>query len=212
MPSEIIKEIKEQPGFKLNVALPDGNNGYLRLVRADGQDAALLARWRTDHYDKFFTRIKPNEEEVLDWLKRYQSDYTDLMFLVEYPHDGPIGQMALSKIDLHKKSAELGRIIHGRKGTPKGIMQAASKTLIEWALSFLNLEQIYLDVFADNQKARNFYIKLGFCLSAIQQYHRTITSEGIERYGTVAPEKTVGREVPTCSVHRMILEKGRWEH
>ncbi len=208
MPWELIKEIKEQTGFKLKVALPDGDTGYLRLVHANRKDAALLAKWRTEHFDQFFTRIKPSKKEVFDWLKRYETDYTDMMFMLEYPDENPIGQMALSKIDLDRKSAEFGRIICGVKRTPKEIMQIASKILIEWAYSFFNLQQIYLDVFAYNQNALNLYVKLGFRISAIQQYHKTIISGGIERYIKIAPGKTIDNEDQTCFVHRMILEKG----
>lgn len=208
MPPDIIKEIKEQPGFMLRVELPEGNDGCLRLVHVDRKDAAVLAKWRTDHYEKFFTRIKPNENEVLDWLKRYQSDGADLMFLVEYPHDRPIGQMALSKIDLHKKSAEFGRIIHGRKGAPKGIMHIAAQTLIAWAFRSFHLHQIYLQLFADNHPAVHMYGKLGFHVAEIHYYQRTITATGVEQYMKIEQERTGGDDRSARVVYRMILKGG----
>lgn len=176
------------------------------MVRTDKRDAAILAEWRTDHYDKFFTRIKPSKEDMLNWLRNYESDDTDLMFLIEYPSGIPIGQMSLTKMDLNERVAEFGRIIHGGEKAPENIMQIASRTLIEWARNIFNLQRIYIEVFADNQRALNLYSKLGFHISEIQYFQRMITSEGIEQFVKIerrafAKEKEQGR-----SVAKMILE------
>ncbi len=206
MPSEIVSEIKRKGGFKLNIE-PSGNDaGYLRLVTVDRSDAALLAQWRTAHFDKFFTWIKPGEGDVLEWLKSYEADDRDLLFIVECPSGAAVGQMALSKIDREERSAEFGRVIRGDRRSPRDIMLNASRTLIAWAFDSLNLERIYLQVFAHNRPARRLYDELGFCLSEVQHFRRSVTPEGIERY--VQSQNGTGKdEGDTSPVLKMILEK-----
>ena len=191
----------------MKIELPDGSEGHLRLVHSDKTDAAILAKWRTEHFDNFFTRIKPNIEDVLSWLRNYECDDTDLMFLIEYPPGIPIGQLSLSKIDLNEKSAEFGRMIRGRKAALKDIMQIASMSLVEWAFHTFELKRIHLCVFADNVRALNFYSRIGFRMSERRDYRKMLTPEGMERYVDIGKEMNPVDEDQIRSVLIMTMER-----
>lgn len=182
-----LKKETQSPQSHVKIATLKSVNAYLRPVQAKREDALLMAKWRTETYQSFFTWIQPNEVEMLEWLMRYENVDNDIIFLVEAPE--PIGQMSIYNVDMDEKLAEFGRLIRGEKKGSKGLMSHACAALLRWAFSCLQLNEITLEVFADNQKAIALYRRLGFYVSNIVLFSKTKTTEGIVRWVEVKEAK-----------------------
>ena len=97
--------------------------------------------------------------------------------------------MSIYNIDTDKKLAEFGRLIRGEEKCPNGLMSHACAALLQWAFSYLQLDEITLEVFADNQNAVALYRHLGFYVSNIVLFSKTKTTEGIVRWVEVTEKK-----------------------
>lgn len=204
-----LKKESQSPQSHVKIATLKSVNAYLRPVQTKREDASLMAKWRTETYQSFFTWIQPNEVEILEWLMRYENDDNDIIFFVEAPAGEPIGQMSIYNVDTDKRHAEFGRLIRGEKKGPNGLMTHACAALLQWAFSCLQLNEITLEVFADNQKAIALYRRLGFYVSNIVLFSKTKTTEGIVRWVEVTEKKGTSRD--KCQyrkVRNMVINSG----
>lgn len=153
----------------------------IRPIRINREDAAITAEWRSKFFKSFFTWIKPSQNDMLGWLKKYyKGNSGDIIFIIEICGAGPLGQMALYNIDFHKKQAEFGRLIKGdKKRGPKDIMTFAIKRLLRWAFDCLKLKNIFLEVFADNRHAVALYKALGFRIRGSLKFQKVLLRNGV---------------------------------
>jgi RimJ/RimL family protein N-acetyltransferase len=190
---EIVRSTKatcQDPKHYIEIGTPEGVKGYLRPVRTRTEDATKMAKWRTEHYDRFFTWVRPSVNDMLNWLVHYENRDNDILFILEAPAGISVGQMALHNIDPYKEEADFGRVIRGEKKGKRGIMVLAAAALLEWAISCLELKTISLQTFADNEPAVSLYKDLGFRISNCCLFRRTKTREGIVRW--VETKKSTG--------------------
>ena len=177
-----LKKESRQVQKRIRIAKLKDHEAYLRPIHEKSEDAALLAKWRAEHYQSLFTWVQPNEVEMLEWLAGYEDDDTAIMFFVECPAGVPIGQVSIYNVDQDRKVAEFGRLIRGERKGPRGLMSFACDTLIRWSFTYLRSEKIFLEVFADNEKAVALYKRLGFVLSTRLTFKRTINSQNIVQW------------------------------
>jgi len=180
--SNLIPIMKNQNGSLSNylkIKTCTKRDAILRPVRVNREDASLLARWRAQEYKNFFTWVKPDLSEMLQWLGNYQTDDRQILFIVESPVGIPIGQMSLYGIDYSKKITEFGRLIRGCSHVQKNFMGSACYGLLKWGYSTLDLEKTFLEVFADNKKAVSLYERLGFVISKSLMFKRTETPDRV---------------------------------
>ncbi len=177
----------------------------LRPVFPVRDDAEKISKWRIQYYSNFFTWIKPGADEVMEWIKNYQQDNSDIMFFAETPPGQAFGQLAIYDVQSDKKTAEFGRIIRGLTGGPKGLMTKSAGALLNWGFSELNLETINLEVFADNLNAIKFYKKLGFKVFGELSFYQNITLAGIPKWDKNNP---CTDEIAEKSKIKKVLEMG----
>lgn len=72
-----------------------------------------------------------------------------------------IGQCGLYRIDHFNRRCELG-IALGRASWGKGFGQDAVRTLVDYAITHLNMNRVSLQVLADDTRAMGAYRKVGF--------------------------------------------------
>ena len=187
-PVSVIRRLKQGAGCPLpNVPVPglEGGFGVLRPVRADPEDAAPMARWRTESFMSFFSWVRPDARDMLMWLKAYDTRDDDVIFMVEAPPGRPVGQMSLYHVDPVSMEAEFGRVAKGRTG-PAGVMTRAAGVLIGWAFEELGLAKLRLDVFASNREAVALYGRLGFSVVDRHPYRPMDTDDRVVRWVPVA--------------------------
>jgi len=177
-----LKKEGQSPQNHIKIESLRNINACLRPVQTKREDARLMAKWRREIYQSFFTWIQPSEAEMLEWLMHYENVDNDIIFLVEALGGEPIGQLSIYNVDTDKKLAEFGRLIRGGGKAPRGIMSQACAALLRWAFSCLQLKKIGLEVFADNQKAISIYKRLGFRVSNILLFRRIHMSRNVVRW------------------------------
>lgn len=75
-----------------------------------------------------------------------------------------IGNASFSHIDWHARSAEVGLFIGEKAYWDKGYGTQVMQLMLRHGFETLNLNRIYLQVFADNLRAIRCYEKVGFVL------------------------------------------------
>ena len=106
-----------------------------------------------------FTDAHISNEEQEKWYRRQQMDKKNLMFIAFA--DDPVGYCQVKNIDYVNRTCELGFCI-APEYQDKGYGTILVKELIKHVTEKLNLHRLYLEVFADNEKAIRLYERCGF--------------------------------------------------
>lgn len=138
-------------------------------------DLQVLAQWRNDNADNFFSVWPIAQSEQAGWYQKYLGSGRERQFMVEIEQAGStkqeasalrwitIGTLSLLNINHHNQTAELGRVMLGDKRFEKnGYMSGAIKALLKFAFEEANLNRVYCEFFADNKEAKNLYKSCGF--------------------------------------------------
>lgn len=96
-----------------------------------------------------------------NWLER-NIDNDGMFCIVEKESDKLIGNMGLKDINHLHRTATLGIFIGDKESRNKGYGTEAIKLLLDYGFNYLNLNNIKLDVFEFNQRAKACYEKCGF--------------------------------------------------
>lgn len=89
------------------------------------------------------------------WRETGREDYAIIDSLGKH-----VGNCGLSNIDLQRNKSELW--IYLGEGRGKGVGTQALHLLLDRAFRALKLNRVYLRVVANNERARLFYLRLGF--------------------------------------------------
>ena len=96
-----------------------------------------------------------------NWLER-NIDNDGMFCIIEKESDKLIGNMGLKDINHLHRTATLGIFIGDKESRNKGYGTEAIKLLLDYGFNYLNLNNIKLDVFEFNQRAKECYEKCGF--------------------------------------------------
>ena len=115
----------------------------------------LLAQWR-EASSRWFDVFKVTEEGTRIWLKKQVIDMKNrLLFMLETVDGIPIGHMGFYR-------GEVDNVIRGRRDILKGVMTHALNAMLKWAFTDLDIRDLYVRVFSDNERAIAFYKRCGF--------------------------------------------------
>jgi UDP-4-amino-4,6-dideoxy-N-acetyl-beta-L-altrosamine N-acetyltransferase len=138
----------------------------LRPVEQD--DLERLVHWRNepDHWTCFFNKFPLSLAGQKQWFERLLNDAAQQLFIICTRRDGSaIGTMGLSNIDFANQSAELGNCLIGDSDARgKGYAKAATQLMLKYCFKRLNMNRVYLYVYANNQPAVRLYEQCGFTL------------------------------------------------
>jgi RimJ/RimL family protein N-acetyltransferase len=139
----------------------------LRLRLLEERDLPLTLAWRNqDHVRRWFfspAAITPGEHRA--WYAGYRRRDDDFVLIIERrgATPGPIGQIALYHVDSKAKTGELGRLMIGPpEALGKGLAREAAGALLAAARERLGLEEVHLEVYAQNARAIAVYAACGF--------------------------------------------------
>lgn len=143
-------------------------------------DLPLLVEWRNipEIYRNFYEHEPLSLAMQQRWFDNFLKRTDEKFWIVETNQDvRPIGTIALVDIDLRNRKAEIGRVLIASQAHRNGgYGREMFGLVIAYAFEHLNLNRLYLDVFADNTTAVTFYQNSGFVKEGCFRNH--IYSEG----------------------------------
>jgi RimJ/RimL family protein N-acetyltransferase len=148
-------------------SLPPIQNQRIRLCLLEESDLPMTLGWRNQSHIRrwFFHSDVITPEQHRAWFERYVQQDDDYVFVIQELGDilRPVGQVALYHIDWTAKRAEFGRLMIGEPDARgKGSAREATELLVGMALGDLGLQEVYLEMFADNVPALAIYTACGF--------------------------------------------------
>jgi RimJ/RimL family protein N-acetyltransferase len=136
----------------------------VRLRAVEPSDLPDYHRWLNDpeviRYLKIYAPFSMADEEA--WYAEVREDPNQMVFAIEIETGQLIGNLALMDLNWKDRRAELGIVIGDKSHWGKGYAQDAIQTLLAFAFGQMNLNRVYLRVFADHAPAINAYRKCGF--------------------------------------------------
>lgn len=139
----------------------------IKLRRLESKDCDGMFEWMQDEeiVHSFRKNMKNStREDVLEFIANANNisfDGRDLHYAVVDETDEYLGTISLKTINLKDRNAEFAISLR-RKFWGKGVAQTATRELLKTAFQKLNLEKVYLNVLADNERAIHLYEKCGF--------------------------------------------------
>lgn len=144
----------------------------IRIRPITVEDTNLIVKWRNNPavMTNFIYQKELTEEEHINWLytKVFNGD-TKQFIIEEIATDKRIGSVYIRDIDINHHKGEFGIFIGEDSARGKGYGTMATVQLLRYAFESLELNRVFLRVFADNPSAIACYKKAGF------------TEEGIAR-------------------------------
>ena len=145
----------------------------IRLRPIEKDDLARYVKWFADpelrgYLDGHLPMGQAQEEKWFEQSLAAKDRNTQSWAIDAQPADmavGPwvhIGGCGLHEIEWRHRWAELGIVIGSRDYWGRGYGTDAVQTLTRWAFDTLNLNRVYLRVFADNARAIHCYEKVGY--------------------------------------------------
>ena len=137
------------------------------LVASNSNWAKLECKWKNDPKVRRYARsMWPSIlEEVKKWYEppadRHIRNF--IVFLIYHKADKrPIGKVGFSRINWVNRNANIWGLIGEPEYWGKGIIGEATKLLIRYGFTELNLHKIYAGVFSPNARSLRAAEKLGF--------------------------------------------------
>jgi RimJ/RimL family protein N-acetyltransferase len=109
------------------------------------------------HYD-----LPLRVDRTIEWF-RSKDNTRRLDCVIEY-NGIPVGLIGLLQIDKVNRKAEYYITVGETSYKQKGIATKATKAILDYAFTHLNLHKVYLTVDAKNERAIRLYEKVGFKL------------------------------------------------
>ena len=145
----------------------------IRLRPVEKDDLPRFVKWLADPetrtYVSLYLPLSQAQEE--HWYERNLTAGDLQAWAIDaQPDDGGaghwvhIGSCGLHSIDQRSRAGELGIIIGAPEYRGQGYGADAVQTLVAFGFYTLNLNRVYLRVFADNARAIRCYEKVGFQL------------------------------------------------
>jgi RimJ/RimL family protein N-acetyltransferase len=161
--------------------------GTKTLLRAlEEEDLPRCVRWFNDPEVRRLLNMRyplSMTEEERWWASRLEREGTgDVIFAIEAEDGKHIGNLGLHNVDHENRRAMLGIAI-GEKGYwGRGYGTDAIGATLGWAFGYLNLNRVYLTVYATNQRAIRCYEKCGFQHEGIQRQAQYIDGEYVDEW------------------------------
>jgi UDP-4-amino-4,6-dideoxy-N-acetyl-beta-L-altrosamine N-acetyltransferase len=132
-------------------------------------------KWRNDPdvYGCFYEHEPLSLAMQHRWYEAFLQRADEKYWLAETLAEAqPVGTIALVHLDRRNRRAELGRVLIAPDSLRQGgIGTELCELALDYAFGHLDLNRVYLDVFADNAPAIALYKKLGFHEEGLLRQH-----------------------------------------
>lgn len=179
--------------------------GRLRCIdrsNCENEDLiASLTAWRNASRQAFLTQFEATEDRTRNWLSKIVIPGEGKILFVIIDADGKlIGNVGLANV--FKGSAEIDNVMRGSVSRFSGIAAAAVSSLLKWAFEALEVQDVHLHVFSNNQRAISLYEQIGFMKSSVRRLS-VLKEEAETRYRVESDEGSTA----DCAYLRMDLER-----
>jgi diamine N-acetyltransferase len=135
----------------------------IALRAAERDDLPRYVEWLNDpvvleYFGRFLPLSLAREEE---WYEKMLQDSSVCNFAIEFEGQH-VGGAGFCSIDGRNRSAEVGLFVGMPELWDQGLGRDVLETLVHFGFEQLNLNRIYLRVFAEHKRAVHLYEKLGF--------------------------------------------------
>lgn len=142
----------------------------VNLRALEREDLSKMCKWRNDpeaiRFIFSYLPISMAEEE--EWFSRYLKEEKSRVFVIQTKEAREaIGYLLVSNIDHKNQNAEVGIHIDEKEYQGKGLGTDAMRRLLQFLFEEMNLHRIYLYVHDYNERALDFYKKMGFVQEGI---------------------------------------------
>lgn len=141
-----------------------GDRCYLSPIQVE--DADKWAEWLNDLDVSLPLGDEAYTSLPLDRLREYASQvirHDEHVFtIVDLETDRPLGRCLLFNVDLVNRNAMMGLLIGEKAYWGQGYGQDATRLLLDYAFTLLNLHSVMLGVFSFNERAVHTYRAVGF--------------------------------------------------
>lgn len=139
----------------------------VRLRLLEESDLETTLAWRNqDNIRKWFlTSTTLTLEQHRTWFLNYQTRDTDFIFIIESKKHGnlPVGQISFYNIDYATHRGEYGRLMIGNSiAAAQGLAHEATRLILQFAFETIGVEEVYLSVLLNNERAIHLYKACGF--------------------------------------------------
>ncbi|HUV45504.1 MAG TPA: UDP-4-amino-4,6-dideoxy-N-acetyl-beta-L-altrosamine N-acetyltransferase [Dehalococcoidia bacterium] len=136
-------------------------NVTLKLLPLSREYVEFVRQVRNDPRvsEHLFTDTHISKEEQERWYRKQARDKRSFVFIALA--DRPVGYCQIKNVDYVNLSCEVGFCL-APEYQSKGYGAALVKELIRYARGKLNMHRVYLEVFADNERAIRLYERCGF--------------------------------------------------
>ena len=136
----------------------------LRLI--EEEDLPLLVAWRNipSIWACFFNKFPLSIAGQKEWFANLVRDRSRKLFVIcTAKENEAIGTIGLDHIDFANQSTEFGNILIGKQEyMGKGYATEATELMLSYCFLRLNMNRVYLKVYADNVRAVGLYERSGF--------------------------------------------------
>jgi RimJ/RimL family protein N-acetyltransferase len=154
-----------------------GKKTRLRALEYD--DLRYFVQWVNDPEVRRLVAIRyplsMTEED--QWWQAFQQRKNDHIFAIETEDGTYIGNIGLHSIEGENRQATLGIVIGPKDYWNQGYGTDAVLSMLNWAFGYLNLNRVYLRVYAYNRRAVRCYEKCGFQREGIMRQARYIDGQ-----------------------------------
>ena len=152
---------------------------YLRQMQISDTDNIIAWRNNPRVRHNFIYQGLFTTEGHLNWIKtKIEPGHVVQFIICEKDSDRAVGSVYFRDIDRERKCAEYGIFIGEDDAVGKGYGTQAARLALSYAFSDMELDFVFLRVFADNTGARTSYERAGFCLVKNKQEEIAIEGEG----------------------------------
>ena len=137
----------------------------VRLRPVERSDLAKIVEWRNKPrvLRNLFSFLPLSMAQQERWFEQYLTRQNELMFIIESEEGIPIGTIGLNNIDYKNAKAEYGRKIIGEDAyLGRGYATDAGRTLVRFAFQLMNMNRLYMETLADNERTIHVCQKIGF--------------------------------------------------
>ena len=139
------------------------NSIYIRIL--EKSDIETTQKWINDPEISKIMGYLPvlSYENQLDWFDKIKNDKSRFIFAICLnENDKHIGNIGLGNIDYINRHCMLNIFIYCKEDRSKGIGSDATKLVLDFAFSRLNMNKVYLQTSNEYIEAIKMYEKIGF--------------------------------------------------
>ena len=154
------------------------SDGPVKLIPIGDGDTENIVRWRNKDIvrNNLFNTSPITHDDHRKWLENYVYTGKCHQFII-HAEDTPIGSIFLKNIDQKNYKAEFGIFIGEESLIGKGYGTTAANIITNYGFNSLQLNKIYLLVFAENHRAVRSYEKVGFVQEGLFRRDQMVNGE-----------------------------------